>query len=157
MASAAGAPATGHTVDRRAKLYRIALGALAVVLIAAASVSSAVAVSNARQNYLRNCAGCHGKHSEGDGGVTARAHPGRIKSHRLADCAWMKMMSNATLFRAIKDGGPAVGMRSEMPAWGERLSNQEIDDLVSYIREFCDARGRSQELPPLPHTALTPP
>lgn len=46
-------------------------------------------------------------------------------------------MSGATLFLAIKNGGGAIGIRSSMPAFGDRLSNDEIAGLVGYIRGFC--------------------
>lgn len=49
----------------------------------------------------------------------------------------MNLMSNATLFLAIKSGGGAIGIRASMPAFGDRLTNDEIAGLVGYIRGFC--------------------
>ncbi len=51
-------------------------------------------------------------------------------------------MSNATLFLAIKNGGGAIGIRASMPAFGDRLTNDEIAGLVSYIRGFCAPSNR---------------
>ncbi len=139
--------------------YPTALSTLAVMLLAvtatvAGGARSAVAANNAKQHYVRECLRCHGARGDGDGGVVGGA-PGRIKPHSLADCSWMNMMSDATLFLAIKNGGPAIGLGAEMPAWGSRLSDQEISELVLYIRSFCGRGDRREQLPALARMAIS--
>jgi mono/diheme cytochrome c family protein len=49
----------------------------------------------------------------------------------------MSMMSNATLFLIIKDGSSAAGLPPDMPAYGMRLNQDEIEQLIEYVRKFC--------------------
>lgn len=67
----------------------------------------------------------------------------------------MRMMSDATLFLAIKNGGQAVGLRADMPAFGGRLSDEDISDLVLYIRNFCGGGDRRLEAPALARMAVS--
>ncbi len=63
-------------------------------------------------------------------------------------------MSDATLFLAIKEGGAEIGMRPAMPAFGARLSNDEIAALVHLVRSFC---APPEPLAPSDPGATTPP
>jgi mono/diheme cytochrome c family protein len=65
------------------------------------------------------------------------AKPLRPKRHSLADCDWMSMMSDASLFLTIHEGGPAAGLSRQMPAFGSKLSYSQTAALVAYIRRFC--------------------
>jgi nitrite reductase (NO-forming) len=38
---------------------------------------------------------------------------------------------------AIKDGGAAVNLPNDMPAWAAGLSDDQINTLTKYIRGFC--------------------
>ncbi len=42
---------------------------------------------------------------------------------------------------AIADGGPAVGLSSEMPAFGDSLKPDQIHDFVAHMRGFCKDTG----------------
>jgi hypothetical protein len=42
---------------------------------------------------------------------------------------------------AIRDGGPAVGLSSMMPAFGEALTADQIRGFVSYLRSMCREPG----------------
>jgi len=64
------------------------------------------------------------------------------------------MMSAATIFTAIKAGGPSIGMSTSMPPYGGRLSDGEIAEMVAYIRGLCASPGsRSRRTSDLPLTA----
>jgi len=39
--------------------------------------------------------------------------------------------------RVIREGGPALHLSKDMPPWGIALQDQQIADLVAYIRSFC--------------------
>ncbi len=65
------------------------------------------------------CSNCHGK--DLNGGL----------AQSLLDGIWQYGARNADLFRAIKFGIPHAGM----PSWGAVLSDEEIQQLVLFLRE----------------------
>lgn len=73
--------------------------------------------------YVRNCASCHGK----DG--RAKTLKGRLNHARnLTDAEWQNRVSEERIFNSIMNG------KGKMPAFGKKLSDQEIDALVAYVR-----------------------
>jgi cytochrome c oxidase cbb3-type subunit 3 len=77
-----------------------------------------------------NCAGCHGDHGGGGMGPSLR------------DVTWLYGNSDAQLFSTIADGR-AYGM----PAWGQRLTDDQIWALVAYVQSL---RTSSEPEPPQP-------
>jgi mono/diheme cytochrome c family protein len=106
-------------------------------ILAAASAGprpASLALEAVRKKFLAFCVKCHGIFGRGDGPVAP------VLERRPADftdCSAMARLSDAKLFAAIKEGGPAVGMSAEMMAWKEGLDDGEIKSLVSYVRSFC--------------------
>lgn len=81
------------------------------------------AAAGAAQNYARHCASCHGK----DG--RAKTIKGKLKHARnLTEGAWQEKVSDERIFNAIMNG------KGKMPAYSKKLSEQEIEALVSYVR-----------------------
>jgi mono/diheme cytochrome c family protein len=75
--------------------------------------------------YARNCASCHGR----DGGaktLKARANHAR----KLSDAEWQNRVSDERIFNSIING------KGKMPAYAKKLSEQEIDSLVTYVRSL---------------------
>ena len=66
-----------------------------------------------------NCYSCHGGLAGGAMGPSLR------------DTTWKYGGSDSLIFRSIHDGRP-MGM----PAWGNQLSTQEIDDIITYIHSL---------------------
>jgi mono/diheme cytochrome c family protein len=137
---------------------RVLIAALLLLSLAPKSARAVVdvaspALAGGGELYLHHCARCHGRSGNGDGPEMARL--GR-RLHRLADCDWMSLMSDATLFLLIKEGGPAVGFPAGMPAFGNQLSSDQITRLIGYVREFCKAKNleANSALVPLPRLAL---
>ncbi len=95
---------------------------------------SAVSADTAAANYKDLCSKCHGPSGKGNGAEAKTLNP---KPADYTDCKKMSPIPDATLFKAIKSGGQSVGKSKDMPAWGEALSDQEIHDLVAYVRSFC--------------------
>jgi cytochrome c553 len=78
---------------------------------------------SAREVYAQNCARCHGADGRGDTDL------GRtFDVINIADGDWQKKHSNAKIFRKIARGGGG------MPAFAKKLSPQEINALVAYVR-----------------------
>ena len=84
-------------------------------------------LASAKVLYLENCARCHGADGRGEtpmGKVFAATN--------LADANWWKKerVSDKRLVAAIRDG------RNQMPAFGKKLSKEEIAALVMFVRTF---------------------
>jgi cytochrome c oxidase cbb3-type subunit 3 len=108
---------------------------LALLLAAGTAVPAAAAdLAAARKDFVRFCSKCHGPEGKGDG---PQADALSTKPRDFTDCARMKAIDDATLFTAIKEGGEAVHLSKDMPAWKEGMEDDEIHDLVAYIRTLC--------------------
>jgi mono/diheme cytochrome c family protein len=49
-------------------------------------------------------------------------------ARNLADAEWQSRVSDERIFNSIMNG------KGKMPAYGKKVSEQEIDSLVSYVR-----------------------
>jgi len=81
---------------------------------------------DAKGTFDAQCAKCHGK----DG----RAHTtrGRLSHARdITDAAWQNEVSDERLFNSI-----TKGKGKNMPAYGKKLSEDQIDALVRYVRQL---------------------
>ena len=78
---------------------------------------------SATQLYSKNCASCHGR----DG--RARTFKAKLNHARnLTDPEWQERVSDERIFNSIMNG------KGKMPAYGKKLSEQEIDALVTHVR-----------------------
>ena len=84
--------------------------------------------------YATFCATCHGARGAGDGPVAASLDP---KPADHTDGRYMNALSDEHLVRVIRDGGVAVGKSPLMAGWGGSLDDQQILDLVAYIRSLA--------------------
>lgn len=89
--------------------------------------------------YLEICAACHGPGGKGDG-PRAPGLPVRPRDHTDPS---MNALSDAHLYRVIKEGGGAVGKSPLMLGYGSVLSEEEIWDLVAYLRLLARPAGSS--------------
>ncbi len=89
-------------------------------------------------NYAKYCASCHGAGGKGDG-FNAAHLPAPPTQH--ADSEYMQQRPDDTLWDGVYAGGYILNKSHTMPAWGGSLSNQEISDLVKYMRTLCDCKG----------------
>jgi mono/diheme cytochrome c family protein len=104
--------------------------AILVVLFAAMMVGRAmtgeahnVSARSPAELYARNCASCHGKDGK------AKTFKGKLKHARdLTDPTWQGNVGDERLFNSIMNG------KGKMPAYSKKLSEQEIDSLVTYVR-----------------------
>jgi cytochrome c oxidase cbb3-type subunit 3 len=80
------------------------------------------------------CSVCHGVGGKGDGPSAQGLEP---KPADFTNCTVMAKDSDDVLFKIIKGGGQSVGRSIVMPAWGDALSDQQVGDLVKYVRGLC--------------------
>src|SRR4030095_508246 len=97
----------------------------------AGGVSGDVAAGKAK--FEQNCAVCHGTSGKGDGPGAAALNP---KPRDYTNAAYMKTRSDDQLRKVIKEGGAASGFSAVMPPWGGTLSDQDITNVIAYIRTF---------------------
>lgn len=80
------------------------------------------------------CSVCHGVGGKGDGPSAQGLEP---KPADFTNCKAMAKDSDDVLFKIIKGGGQSAGRSTVMPAWGDSLSDEQIRELVKYIRSLC--------------------
>jgi len=122
-------------------MYIPMIFAFATALCLAASLMvcprlSAADLSAAHDNFISQCAKCHGESGHGNGPAGAALS---IKPRNFSDCTRMSKESDQRLFNTIKGGGASVGLSKDMPPWREAFEDGEIKSLVAYIRQFCTA------------------
>jgi mono/diheme cytochrome c family protein len=49
----------------------------------------------------------------------------------------MSTMSDEEMLKVIKNGGASVGKSPLMPPWGASLKDDQIQDIIVYIRTLC--------------------
>ena len=76
--------------------------------------------------YETNCLICHGERGKGDGliGATLRPPPADLTGPKA------RATSDKDLLTVIRDG------RAAMPAWKSRLKDQDIENVLAYIRSL---------------------
>jgi mono/diheme cytochrome c family protein len=88
-----------------------------------------------RADYQLVCAACHGPTGDGDGPVAQSLEP---KPARHSDGAYMNPLTDDYLFQIIKFGGQRVGKSALMAPWGGALSDQQIENVIAFIRTLAD-------------------
>jgi mono/diheme cytochrome c family protein len=122
-----------HPMKKMLIVTSAAFGLMAtLILVRAEDVS--------KENYLARCASCHGAGGHGDGPSIRWL---RTKPTDFHNCDAMKKLSDNNIFKAIKYGTGMIDLPADMPAFGDRFSDGEIDGLGSYVRRFC-ASGTSE-------------
>jgi len=99
--------------------------------------SPAEARESARDNYNTYCIQCHGMQGNGMG-LNIRDMSVQPRDH--TDAKSMGGRSDAELFKVIKEGGFAINKSILMPPWGATFSDNEINDLVQYLRSLCKCK-----------------
>lgn len=90
-----------------------------------------VDLGRAQSLYQDNCADCHGVQGQGDGPGGAGLDPAPTDIARFAK---MKMAKDDYLYWTIAEGG--VPLASDMPAFKNVLSSDEIWQIVGYLRQL---------------------
>lgn len=90
---------------------------------------------NGKLKYMENmrCSACHGDTGKGDGPAAVALNP---KPRNYTDCAEMGKRGDTELFKAIKEGGPAVNLSPLMVAFSSQLSDKEVWDTIAFIRSI---------------------
>lgn len=88
--------------------------------------------------YMNACAACHGA----DGKGASKASVGfDTPLPDFSDCNFASREPNADWGAVVHEGGPARGFSPIMPAFGGALTPGQIEDVLDYIRGFCESRA----------------
>ena len=87
--------------------------------------------ANGKKLYLTDCFTCHGKEGKGDG-YAAKYQP--VKPRDLTHDPFMSTRTDQQLFSAVSGGSAAMHGPLVMPAWWLSLTEQQLWDLVAYVR-----------------------
>jgi mono/diheme cytochrome c family protein len=104
---------------------------LCVVVLSTALRAHAADVEQGKKLYGQYCATCHGQSGKGDGAAAAALNP---KPRDHTDKEYMSKLSDDDIFKVVKNGGASVGKSPLMPAWGPTLKDDQIQDVVAYVR-----------------------
>lgn len=131
--------------------------AIAVSAITAASLAvffwidksgpDAAEIARGQVLYGEYCAACHGAALEGAPDWQTPRADGRMPAppHDASGHTWHHADAELTLI--IEDGmsGRVPGYESDMPAFGEILSEEEIDAVLAYIKSTWPPRERAYQ------------
>ncbi len=81
------------------------------------------------------CVHCHGWSGKGDGPTAATLDP---RPRNLTNGKYANYLGNLDLYAVIKGGGKARNLSEAMPPWGNILQDQDIWNVVSFIRTLSD-------------------
>jgi mono/diheme cytochrome c family protein len=125
------------------------IGPLTSTLVAAAILvgTASAAFADARPSttrrqhgatvYEQACAACHGADGRG---TAANARGFDTPLPDFTDCRFATAEADGDWSATIHLGGPARGFDRMMPAFGDALSDQDVEDVVDHIRGFCADR-----------------
>jgi cytochrome c6 len=80
---------------------------------------------DAKTTFDAQCAKCHGKD-----GRAKSLHAKHVHARDMTDAAWQDSVTDERLFNSISNG------KGKMPDFKKKLSEDQIDALVRYVRQF---------------------
>lgn len=85
--------------------------------------------------FVNYCVTCHGPNADGLGRA-AKLYDPRPANLRASDknIAYMRLI--------VRRGGKALGRSEFMPPWGEELTDEQIDDVATYLQSINDRNTR---------------
>ncbi len=119
----------------RVRRSRAALAAV-VAALACAGPLLGQDLERAKRLYDKWCAECHGVEGRGDGAAAPymlpRPRDFTLGIYQIRTTPNGELPTDADIARAIRVGLP----RTTMPGWASKFSDDEINDLVAYLKNF---------------------
>ncbi|MCP4000061.1 MAG: cytochrome c [Gammaproteobacteria bacterium] len=91
-------------------------------------------INNGKALHYEHCVACHGLTGQADVVVMHMDETPPDQS----DPEYMQTLSDGYLYIAICRGGEGVGKSYVMSPWGDFFTDQEIKDMVAWVRTFSD-------------------
>jgi mono/diheme cytochrome c family protein len=122
--------------ERRALEVALRRAAILIVILSTGS-APAIAQTVSRSGgdvYKVACAACHGADGRG---TTPTLLGFDTPVPDFTDCSFSTVEPDADWMAVSHDGGPARGFDRRMPAFGDALSDAELQRVLDHIRRFC--------------------
>lgn len=106
---------------------------------------AAVKLSRGRQTYVTHCAACHGLNLEGQPNWKERLPNGKLPAPPHDETGHTWEHPDDVLFKVVKHGVAAAAgpkYRTDMIGFKDRLSDEEIVDVIQYIKSTWPERIR---------------
>jgi mono/diheme cytochrome c family protein len=137
-------PAPPDSIQFRGKQFNIS-GAENPLRKDQASFQKNVAAGG--ETYIRNCVYCHGDNLDGKGHFARGFNP---PPANFQDPGTIAMLQEAYLFWRISKGGPGLPKESTpwnsvMPSWEDRLSEEQIWQVIMYLYDATGQQPRRWE------------
>ena len=106
------------------------------------SVATVQAAPKGREIFTSNCAACHGAAGEGQPDWHVSKDDGTLPQPPLNGDGHTWHHADGLLYRVVSQGGkifedPSIpSFKSAMPAFGDRLSHQEIIEVLTYVKSL---------------------
>ncbi|QOC22495.1 c-type cytochrome [Wenzhouxiangella sp. AB-CW3] len=115
---------------------RLIFNALCVAALAVAvQPVSAADVEAGETKFKQLCATCHGDSGKGDGPAGRALRPAPPD---MSDPAWQEETTDDHIRLVTEKGGPAAGLAPTMTAFGHTLDDDDLDNVVAFIRSLAD-------------------
>ena len=83
--------------------------------------------------FAQHCARCHGSQGKGNGPDLAKIHADTPPDD-WTNKAINSELSDYKIRKIVTGGGPAVNKSSKMPAFGSKISQSQVEELIAFIR-----------------------
>jgi mono/diheme cytochrome c family protein len=107
------------------------MGPLACAMLSAVAFAAGAESSSGAELWRRRCAMCHGDDGRGHTQVAERT-----PMPDLTSAGWQSSHSDEQIRAAIRLGG-----RDPMPAFKDRLTSEDLDALIRFIRALGPGLG----------------
>ena len=130
-------PLRGNVLVPYGQFLTLCFPVVVSFLLLSATPAEAQLPESPKELYAATCAKCHAE----DG--TGRLPTPTVKNlpRDFTNCALATAEPDADWELVTAQGGPAAGLSSEMPAFGDAFSPERISGLVQYVRGFCKEPG----------------
>jgi mono/diheme cytochrome c family protein len=84
--------------------------------------------------FTTYCTVCHGNEGKGDGPGAAALNP---KPRNFSDGKLMATIDDATRLKAVTEGGASVNVSPVMPPFKEAINEQQIRDVLAFVKTLA--------------------
>ena len=84
--------------------------------------------------FRLHCSGCHGDGS-GNGHIASTL---AVRPRNLKQTEWQASVTDSHILQVIRSGGIKHKLSDKMPGFADKLTDQQIQSLVEYIRSLRD-------------------
>ncbi len=99
--------------------------------------STPESIAAGQKSFVSLCAGCHGKEGKGGMIISVIEERGGTQPPDLTDDKWDHGSSDGEVFTVVKKG---IGPDFFMAPWDGRISDQEIWNMVNYVKSLSQKK-----------------